>query len=62
MKTHAKMHRTQLYIPQTQAEHLRQLAKFTGLTASEHMRRALHAYIAPEVKRLHELHKGTKDD
>ena len=44
-RQHERMHRTQHYLPRQQFEQLNRVSAATGITTSEHLRRALDAYL-----------------
>jgi|19_taG_2_1085344.scaffolds.fasta_scaffold00122_4 predicted DNA-binding protein len=46
--------RTNIYLPNPQQEKIRTLANRTGITAAEHIRRAVDFYLAWAPQALHE--------
>ena len=48
-RQHERMHRAQHYLSRHQMDALNMLASTTGITASEHMRRALDKYLRTEL-------------
>ena len=57
-RQHERMHRTQHYLPRQQFEQLNRVSAATGITTSEHLRRALDAYLVCQKPVVEKFERG----